>query len=68
MPSLIEDYVQLLLSVVADSPYDDTPHHPEITGFPYHKHIQQETNVQASEPPTLAGVLTEIEHIFPLNK
>jgi hypothetical protein len=48
--------------------YDDTPHHPEIAGFPHHKHIQQEANVQASEPPTLAGVLTEIERIFPLNK
>lgn len=130
MPSLIEDYLQLLLTEVVDSPvvsassivldkrtnrsglirgdlffldgsrlhfrelvdiedevvrlmysyhyqdlteqlifrYDDTPHHPELAGFPHHKHIQQEANVKASEPPTLAGVLTEIEHIFPLNK
>jgi hypothetical protein len=48
--------------------YDDTPHHTEIDSFPHHKHIEQERNVVASEPPTLVGVLGEIEKIFPLNQ
>ncbi len=129
MPSLIENYVQVLLNAVADSPivgasniqldkrtnrsglirgdlflgdgsrlhfrelvnledqvvrlmysyhyqdaagqlifrYDDTPHHTELNGFPHHKHIRQEGNVAASEPPTLIEVLGEIEKIFLLN-
>lgn len=48
--------------------YDDTPHHTEFDGFPHHKHVGQEGNVAASEPPTLPGVLGEIEKVFPLNK
>jgi hypothetical protein len=130
MPSLIEDYLQSLLSVAANSPiisssniildkrtnrsalirgdlylldgsrlffrelvdlqeavvrlmysyhyqdtigrlifrYDDTPHHPELASFPHHKHVEQEVNALATEPPSLAGVLKEIEHIFPLNR
>jgi len=130
MPSLIEEYMQSLLSAAADSPiisasnivldkrtnrtglirgdlyfldgsrlhfrelvdieeeivrlmysyhyqdsnanlvfrYDDTPHHPELVGFPHHKHVEQESKVATSEPPILAGVLKEIERIFPLRK
>jgi len=130
MPSLIEDYVQLLLNAVANSPivsasniqldkrtnrsglirgdlffgdgsrlyfrelvtaddlvirlmysyhyqdtaaqlifrYDDTPHHTEMDTFPHHKHIEQESNVVASSPPTLVSVLDEIVNIFPLNQ
>ena len=48
--------------------YDDTPHHPELAGFPHHKHIDQEVNVANSEPPGLPEVLTEIERIYPLKK
>jgi len=48
--------------------YDDTPHHPELDGFPHHKHIGQEGNVMASEPPTLFSVLGEIEKTFPLDQ
>ncbi len=40
--------------------YDDTPHHPELSTFPHHKHEQSEQNVFAAEPPTLANVLDEI--------
>jgi hypothetical protein len=40
--------------------YDDTPHHPELSTFPHHKHEQGEQNVFAAEPPTLANVLDEI--------
>jgi hypothetical protein len=46
--------------------YDDTPHHPELPGFPHHKHIKQEIQVAPSEPPSLPQVLAEIEHNFPL--
>jgi hypothetical protein len=48
--------------------YDDTPHHTEIDSFPHHKHIGQEGDVFSSDPPTLPGVLGEIEKIFPLNQ
>ena len=40
--------------------YDDTPHHPEISTFPHHKHELGEQNAVATEPPTLATVLDEI--------
>ena len=48
--------------------YDDTQHHPELDGFPHHKHIEQEVNVATSEPPDMVDVLAEIERIFPLSK
>jgi len=48
--------------------YDDTPHHAEINSFPHHKHVDQESNVVASDPPGLVGVLGEIERNFPLSK
>ncbi len=48
--------------------YDDTPHHPELTGFPHHKHNDLETNVTASAPPNFIQVLAEIERIFPLRE
>ena len=41
--------------------YDDTPHHPEVTGFPHHKHNGE--NVLPTEPPTLEKVLKEITTI-----
>jgi hypothetical protein len=40
--------------------YDDTPHHPEISTFPHHKHERTESNALAAEAPTLATVLDEI--------
>ncbi len=38
--------------------YDDTPHHPEVTSFPHHKHNDE--GVVSTEPPTLETVLKEI--------
>jgi hypothetical protein len=38
--------------------YDDTPHHPEVTSFPHHKHSGE--TVLPTEPPTLETVLKEI--------
>ena len=33
--------------------YDNTPHHPELSNFPYHKHI--ESKVIESGDPALSG-------------
>jgi hypothetical protein len=130
MPSLIEDYLQSLMEVAADSPivsasniqmdkrtnrsgiirgdlffgdgsrlyfrelvviedlvirlmysyhyqdssanlifrFDDTPHHVEIDSFPHHKHVEQESTIEASTPPTLVSVMEEIIKIYPLNR
>ena len=40
--------------------YDDTPHHPEVSTFPHHKHEHAEQNALAAKPPMLATVLDEI--------
>jgi hypothetical protein len=41
--------------------YDDTPHFPGLSSFPHHKHLSDGMTVVASEAPTLAQVLAEIE-------
>jgi hypothetical protein len=38
--------------------YDNAPHHPNLSTFPHHKHLQ--TGEQESEEPTLEDVLLEI--------
>jgi hypothetical protein len=48
--------------------YDDIPHHPELAGFPYHKHAGLDANPATSEPLSFAEVLAEIELIFLLRK
>jgi hypothetical protein len=45
--------------------YDDTPHHPEFSSFPHHKHSKSELDVMQSKPPDLYLFLTEIEKIKP---
>lgn len=40
--------------------WDNTPHHQEVATFPFHQHIGIESNVQPSEPMTLAKVLAFI--------
>ena len=44
--------------------YDDTRHHPDLPGFPHHKHLARELNVIAAEPPELSAVLREIEDLL----
>jgi len=39
--------------------YDDAPHHPYISTFPYHKHVGN--TVIEAEPPDLNDVLAEID-------
>lgn len=43
--------------------YDNAPHHPELPGFPHHKHIGRKT-LPAIEP-TLQQVLQEIGTTMP---
>jgi hypothetical protein len=39
--------------------YDNAPHHPELPGFPNHRHTP--TGVESAEPPDLSEVLKEID-------
>ncbi len=41
--------------------YDDTPHHPHVNTFPYHKHQRTEDAVLAASPPDMESVIREIE-------
>jgi hypothetical protein len=40
--------------------WDNTPHHPELAGFPFHVHTGKPEIVSASEPRCLQNVLDEI--------
>ena len=42
--------------------HDNTPHYPELPGFPHHKHIASKV-IECSEP-SLRTVLREIESIL----
>lgn len=41
--------------------WDNTPHHPEVEGFPHHCHLGGETNVVPGEPLSLLQVLLLLE-------
>ncbi|MBC8184066.1 hypothetical protein H8E88_23490 [candidate division KSB1 bacterium] len=41
--------------------WDNAPHYHEITSYPHHKHIQQQTKVQASNENCLEDVLDFIK-------
>lgn len=44
--------------------YDNAPHHPDLPGFPNHKHTP--TGVEPAKPPDLSEVLKEIDtHLYP---
>jgi hypothetical protein len=42
--------------------YDNAPHHPEVSTFPDHIHI--EGRVEAAEPPDLSEVLHRIDELL----
>jgi len=42
--------------------YDNAPHHPELPGFPCHKHTP--AGVQPAEAPDLSEVLREIDGLL----
>lgn len=41
--------------------YDNTPHFPDLSTFPHHKHVDNENNVIESLPLNIFEVLDEIE-------
>lgn len=41
--------------------YDSTPHFPDLPGFPFHKHLPNDT--LSAERPTIAAVLAEAAEI-----
>lgn len=43
--------------------YDNAPHHPQLAGFPHHKHVGRKT-ISGSEP-TLKQILQELAEILP---
>jgi hypothetical protein len=46
--------------------YDNALHHPNISTFPHHKHLND--MVEESMEPDIAGVLSEIERIMLTSK
>ena len=42
--------------------YDNAPHHPQVSTFPDHKHMDD--RIEAAEPPDLSEVLREIDGIL----
>jgi Family of unknown function (DUF6516) len=54
---------QYVRAQVAIFSYDNAPHHPQLLGFPHHKHVGRKT-MPASEP-TLKQVLTEVTSMLP---
>ncbi|MDZ7342263.1 MAG: DUF6516 family protein [candidate division KSB1 bacterium] len=43
--------------------YDNTPHYPQLSSFPHHKHLSTDTVIACPEP-TLKDILSEIEKII----
>ncbi len=41
--------------------YDNTAHHPELPGFPHHKHNPADVAPVRGDPPDLVAVLAEVE-------
>ncbi len=39
--------------------YDNTPHYPDLTSFPHHKHLQN--NVIVADEPFIINVIEEAE-------
>jgi len=44
--------------------YDNTPHFPNLSTFPHHKHHDSEMNVTAAISPNLESVLAEIHSLM----
>lgn len=44
--------------------YDNSPHHPEITTYPHHKHVKGEKVPRRSKEVGLRDVLLEIEEMI----
>ena len=46
--------------------YDNSPHFPQLSTFPHHKHDGSESNVINATPPDLGMVLDEIRPLLKL--
>jgi hypothetical protein len=44
--------------------WDNAPHHPHISTFPYHRHISNEQTIEASEEMSFDEVLAIIESML----
>jgi hypothetical protein len=40
--------------------YDNSPHHPELSSFPHHKHVPNEDRPQPSRQPLISLVVDEV--------
>jgi hypothetical protein len=45
--------------------WDNTPHHPQLAGFPHHVHVGPEETVAPGRPMNLFAVLEEIATLLP---
>ncbi len=48
--------------------YDNSEHFPDLPNFPYHKHVNDESNVVSATAPDLATVLDEIESLIAVTR
>jgi hypothetical protein len=44
--------------------WDNTPHFPDLAGFPHHIHTDNLTAILPGQPMSLASVLVEITHLL----
>lgn len=43
--------------------WDGAPHHPELTQFPHHVHVEREDNVVPGDPMSIMAVLDALERL-----
>jgi Family of unknown function (DUF6516) len=48
--------------------WDNAFHHKHISTFPHHKHVNTESNIEASDEPTLESILLIISNSITLNQ
>jgi len=44
--------------------WDNTPHYPNLPNFPYHVHVESESNVHPDRPRRILDILAELEQII----
>ena len=44
--------------------WDNTSHHPGLSGFPHHVHVEQEDAVSSSQAVSIFAVLDEVIHLL----
>ena len=46
--------------------YDNTPHYPDLSNYPHHKHLEKESAVVSADMQDLFSVIREIESLVSL--